>query len=128
MASSCTFALTQGDITFTRTFETRAKKFTTERLIHAAANHTCSAIAAIRKRYDDHKDATGKALKCPFKWTKPCTIKVVVDGVVMLDTEELIDSAGVTYKFRPQNYENLKAHCLLALDWAETWGASDIKL
>lgn len=126
--SSCTFALTQGDITFTRTFESRAKKITTERLIHAAANHVSKSIAAIKERYDAHKEATGKALVCPFKWTKPCTVKVVVDGVVMLDTQELIDNAGVSYKFRPQNHANLKAHCLLALEWAETWGASDIKL
>lgn len=126
--AECTFALTQGDVTFTRTFQTRAKKITTERLIHAAANHVCGAIDSIRKRYDEHKETTGKALKCPFKWTHACTVKVVVDGVVMLDTEELINESQVRYTFRPQNYKNLKAHCLIALEWAEMWGAADIKL
>lgn len=126
--AKCQIQLTQGDVTFTRTFETRAKKITTERLIHAGTNHVCNAIRAIRKQYDGHKEATGKALKCPFKWSHACTVRVVVDDVLMLDTEELINEAGVRYTFRPQNYENLKAHCILALEWSQLWSASDIKL
>ena len=125
MAQSVRIELSQENITLTREVKARRKNMDSLTCLRAASNLVCTALDNMQKHREKAKKA-GVKLQASLKWTKPCTIKVVVDDVVQFHSDELLTQAGFTYTFRPQTFHKLRIHLEAAFEHVEVWSHSSI--
>lgn len=125
MAHSVQISLSQEDITLTRKVKARRSEMDTLTCLRAATNLVTAALERLEESRIKAKEQ-GVKLNANLKWTKPCTIKVVVDDVVQFNSTELLDESGFQYTFRPSTYKKLRIHLESAFLVSEAWNTTQI--
>lgn len=75
----------------------------------------CSVMGRHRDKF---KAKHGKTMHTPLKWTKPLTLEVRVDDVLILDTTTILFEGMVTWTPRCSNSSELGDYLDLALEMA----------